>query len=259
MTAAYDTLDIPFSEGKYLYFASDFHLGAPSQAKSIQREKKIVQWLEDIAPKSAAIFLVGDIFDFWFEYKEAVPKGSVRLLGCLAKIRDSGVPVFVFTGNHDIWMFDFFPKELGIPVFRQPQIIQYGQQKLFVGHGDGLGPGDTKFKILKKVFTFPIFQWMFNWLHPDIGIKIARSWSNHSRTDPSTERFMGEDKEWLYQYAVRKSGQSDCRYYIFGHRHLPLQLNLPGGAEYINLGDWIVNFTYLEVGKTKAELKKYAE
>jgi UDP-2,3-diacylglucosamine hydrolase len=257
MPAPYQQLLVPFQEGKSCYFASDFHLGAPSPASSRGRERKIIAWLERVAPSAAAIFLVGDLFDFWFEYKTAVPKGSVRLLGTIASLRERGIPVYVFTGNHDIWMFDYLQDELDVVVYKKPLIVSYNDTQLFVAHGDGLGPGDTKFKVLKKVFTYPLFQWMFRWVHPDIGIKIALAWSSHSRTDPSTEKFMGENKEWLYQYALKKSKELDCKFFIFGHRHLPLELPLSNNATYINLGDWLVNFTFLRFDGVSAKLQKY--
>lgn len=252
-------ISISLAEGKSVFFASDFHLGAPDSAESRIREKKIIRWLDEIYPATAALFLVGDLFDFWFEYKKAVPKGFTRFMSAVARFTDNGIPVYVFTGNHDIWMFDYLEDELGVQILKSPAIFSIGSKTFFVGHGDGLGPGDSKFKLLKKVFTFPPFQWMFKWVHPDIGISIAQSWSDHSRTDPATERFMGKERERLYIYAEQISGKLRADFYIFGHRHLPLDLPLEQGGRYINLGDWLYNYTYLEFDGKNAFLKKFSD
>ncbi len=138
--------------GKKIFFASDFHLGVPSHDTSLAREKRIVKWLDSVKHEAHTIYLLGDIFDFWFEYKRAIPKGFIRLQGKLAELRDAGIPITFFTGNHDMWMFDYFPRELGIPIYRTPQLLQVGNQKLLIGHGDGLGPGDTTYKLIKESF-----------------------------------------------------------------------------------------------------------
>ncbi|EIM78321.1 metallophosphoesterase [Nitritalea halalkaliphila LW7] len=217
-------LTIP--EGKRVYFASDFHLGAPDFSQSKAREEKICRWLERIRTDAAALFLVGDIFDFWFEYKHVVPKGFIPFLGKLADLRQEGLPIYLFTGNHDLWMQDYFPTELGIPVFHQPQSILLNDTKLLVGHGDGLGPGDRKYKVLKKFFTNPACRWLFRWLHPDVGMQIALNWSSSSRASNALKNedfFRGPD-EWLWAYAQQIEAQEHFPYYVFGHRHLPLDL-----------------------------------
>lgn len=259
MSTAYPTIQLDLPVGKKAYFASDFHLGAPDMSKSRIREKKIVQWLQEIRPQTGALFLVGDLFDFWFEYKHVVPKGYTRFLAEVSRFVDDKIPVYVYTGNHDIWMFDYLQEELGVEVLYQPIIFQMNGQRFFVGHGDGLGPGDTKFKFLKKVFTFPLFQWMFGWVHPNVGVGIAQTWSNHSRTNPEEEVFMGEEKERLIVFAKEQLAVHPANYYIFGHRHLPMDIRIGKDARYINLGDWIYNFTYLEYDGTQVELKKYQE
>ncbi|MDN3709557.1 T9SS type A sorting domain-containing protein [Myroides ceti] len=158
-----------------VFFASDQHLGAPTAALSMPREKKFLQWLHQIESEAGALILLGDLFDFWFEYKTVVPKGFVRILGKLAQMRDNGLPIYFFVGNHDLWMSDYFEKELGIPVFYKPQIFEInGRVKLFIAHGDGLGPGDKGYKRMKKVFTNPFSKWLFRWLHPDFGVKLAQ-------------------------------------------------------------------------------------
>jgi UDP-2,3-diacylglucosamine hydrolase len=229
-----------------IYFASDFHLGVPTLEKSQERERKIIRWLDAIKADAQVIFLMGDIFDFWFEYKHAIPKGMIRFQGKLAELVDSGIQVVFFTGNHDMWLFDYFTKELGIPIYRKPLDFVIGNQTFYLGHGDGLGPGDRKYKILKKIFANPICQWLFGGLHPNIGIGIAKYWSRHSRiqsTKKGEEHFLGE-AEWLWTYTKEQEQKKHRDYYIFGHRHLPLDLKVGEKARYVNLGEWLHHCTY---------------
>ena len=248
-------LDFPL-HGKKLFFASDFHLGAPDYISSRERQDRIIAWLDYISDQAAAIFLVGDIFDFWFEYKQVIPKGQLPFLAKLSQFRDRGIPILFFTGNHDLWMQDYFTTELGIPVYTHPIEIQVAGKKILVGHGDGLGPGDPTYKVLKKVFTSPIAQWLFRWTHPDIGISLARAWSSKSRITNSSkdeQRFL-ENDEWLWSYCkvVEQSMAHD--YYVFGHRHLPLQLPVGKSATYYNLGEWVSQNTYLEISAAEVRL-----
>ena len=245
------------SERKHVYFASDFHLGAPNAAESLKREKRIVAWLEYIEPNALEIFLVGDIFDFWFEYKHAVPKGFVRLQGKIAELTDSGIPVHIFTGNHDMWIFDYLPKEIGVEIHRKPIQRQFGTKKFYIGHGDGLGPGDKGYKMLKKVFSNPLSKWSFARLHPNFGIWLANFSSRKSRaaTGHSDKTFLGEDKEWLAIHSKEILEKEHFDYFIFGHRHLPLVLKLNEQSTYYNLGDWIQYYTYLEFDGENASLK----
>ena len=236
---------IQLQKGKQVYFASDFHLGAPNREESLAREKKIVRWLDSIAADAQALFLMGDLFDFWFEYKHAVPKGGVRLQGKLADLSDAGLPITIFSGNHDMWMKDYFPQEFGIPVFHQPREIKINDKSMLIGHGDGLGPGDQRFKVLKRVFRNPLSIWLFGKLHPDLGIGIANAWSKTSRANHMDKDriFMGED-EWLLAYCKEVENRQHHDYYIFGHRHLPLDLAVNSKSRYINLGEWLSHFTY---------------
>lgn len=248
-------LDFPL-QGKKLFFASDFHLGAPSHQESKIREQKIIRWLDYIADEAAAIFLVGDIFDFWFEYGEVIPKGFIPFISKISQLRERGIPVLFFTGNHDLWMKDYFTVELGIPVYQHPIEISVEGKKILVGHGDGLGPGDQTYKVLKKVFTNPFAQWLFRWLHPDLGIRLAKAWSGHSRITniaKNENHFLGDD-EWLWQYCKDLEKRVHHDFYIFGHRHLPLQLDAGKNATYFNLGEWVSQNTYLEFDGTKANL-----
>jgi len=244
---------------KKAYFSSDNHLGAPNYKESRDREAIFVDWLDQIKEDAGVIFLLGDLFDFWFEYKEVVPKGFVRTLGKLAEISDAGIPIYFFVGNHDLWMNDYFEKELNIPVYHEPQVFEINNQLFFIGHGDGLGPGDLGYKRMKKVFTNPFSKWLYRWLHPDLGVKLARHLSVKNKLISGDEdaKFLGEDKEWLVQYAHRKLSEKHYDYFVFGHRHLPMEIQLNENAKYINLGDWINYYTYAEFDGATLSLKKF--
>ena len=276
---------INLQRNKKIYFASDFHLGYPDYQTSLIRERKIVNWLDCIKSDAQVIFLVGDIFDFWFEYKNVIPKGYIRLLGKLAELSDSGTEIIIFAGNHDIWMFDYFTKELGIKVYREFQeyevsvessefrvqslesvetILEINNQKIeqkdnqfytfdsnpytlntkrstfYLVHGDGLGPGDYGYKYLKKVFESKLSQWAFGWIHPQIGISLATWWSGSRKDEERIKRelqFRG-DGEWLWHFAKEQEALEHHDFYIFGHRHLLLDLPVSDNSRYINLGQW---------------------
>jgi UDP-2,3-diacylglucosamine hydrolase len=248
------------STSKNIYFLSDFHLGAPDAAASQVREKRIIQFLNEIKDDAAAIFIVGDLFDFWYEYEHVVPKGYVRILGKLAEITDSGVPVHFFVGNHDMWMKDYFQKEMNIPVYFEPQPFEFSGKKFLIGHGDGLGPGDKGYKFIKKIFRNRLCQWMFGILPPKAGIGIANYFSRKSRAQTGTtdEVFLGEDKEWLITYCKEVLLQTThYDYFIFGHRHLPIDFKLSDTSRYVNLGDWIKYFSYAVFDGNDLALKYY--
>lgn len=252
---------INISAGKKVYFASDNHLGAPTMEQSRPREKKFVAWLDEIKHDAAAIFLLGDLFDFWMEYKTVVPKGFTRTLGKLAEISDSGIPIYYFVGNHDLWMNGYFEEELNIPVFHEPQQYKFNDTSFFIGHGDGLGPGDKGYKRMKKVFTNPVSKWFYRWLHPDWGVRLAQYFSvkNKMISGDDDVKFLGEDKEWLVQYAKRKLETQHYDHFIFGHRHLPLEIGLSENSRYTNLGDWISYYTYGVFDGTKLSLEKFED
>ncbi|WNH08750.1 UDP-2,3-diacylglucosamine diphosphatase [Thalassobellus suaedae] len=233
-------------KGKKIYFASDNHLGAPTQEASRPREKKFVAWLDHIKHDAAAIFLLGDLFDFWFEYKTVVPKGFTRTLGKLAELSDSGIPIYYFVGNHDLWMNGYFEDELNIPVYHKPKEFTFNNKTFFIGHGDGLGPHDKGYKRMKKVFTNPFFKWLFRWAHPDIGMRVAQylSVKNKLISGDDDAKFLGDDNEWLVQYSKHKLKDKHRDFFVFGHRHLPLEIPLNATSKYINLGDWIQYYTY---------------
>ena len=242
---------------KKIYFASDIHLGLPNYEKSLKREKLFVKWLDEIKEDAEEIYLLGDIFDFWFEYKRAIPRGFSRFLGKLCEITDSGIPVYFFTGNHDMWIFDYLPKETGIVLYKEPIIKEIWGKKFYMAHGDGLGPGDRSYKLLKRIFASKFSQWLFARFHPNIGIWIANSWSTHSRYSRETEPFEGEDKEWLILYSKKMLEKEHFDFMIYGHRHYPLDLKLSKNSRYINLGDWLSHFTYAVFDGKELELKKY--
>lgn len=251
-------MNIP--KGKKIYFASDNHLGAPSKQDSLPREKKFVAWLDEIKQDAHAIFLLGDLFDFWFEYKKVIPKGFTRTLGKLAEISDSGIPIYYFVGNHDLWMNGYFEEELNIPVYHNPQEFTFNDKTFFIGHGDGLGPGDKGYKRMKKVFTNPVCKWLFQRLiHPDFGMRLGHYMSVKNKLISGDEdaKFLGEENEWLALYSKKKLEEKHRDYFIFGHRHLPLEINLGNDSKYINLGDWISHYTYGVFDGKTFELKTY--
>jgi UDP-2,3-diacylglucosamine hydrolase len=247
--------------GKHIYFLSDFHLGTPSYAESLKREKKVVAFLDNIKTKAAEILIVGDMFDFWFEYKTTVPKGYVRLLGKLAELTDAGIKIHFFVGNHDMWMRGYFEQELNIPVYFHPKTFEWQGKKFFVGHGDGLGPGDRGYKILKLVFRNKVSQWMFGAVHPSWGIGLANYLSRRSRakTGHKDKKFLGEEGEWLIIFCRQMLAKEHFDYFIFGHRHYPIDYELTESSRYINLGDWLYAFTYAVFDGNKVELKKWED
>ena len=242
---------------KKIYFLSDFHLGSPHLSASHEREKRIVSFLESVRHETKELFLVGDLFDFWFEYRKVVPRGYTRLLGCIASFTDAGIPVHFFVGNHDMWVKDYFQLELGMNVYFEPAAFEFSGKQFLVGHGDGLGPGDHGYKRLKKIFRNPLCQWLFGILPPAIGIGIAEASSQKSRltTGENDGLFLGEEKEWLIQYCKRKLETNRYQYLLFGHRHLPIDYVLTPDARYINLGDWIRYNTYAVFDGNNLELK----
>jgi UDP-2,3-diacylglucosamine hydrolase len=230
---------------KKIYFLSDFHLGAPDASASLVREKIIVNFLEEIRHDASAIFIVGDMFDFWYEYRNVVPRGYVRMLGKLAELTDAGIAIHFFVGNHDMWMKNYLQNELNIPVYFEPKAFEFYNKKFLVGHGDGLGPGDKGYKMLKKFFRNPLCQWMLGILPPGVGMRLANYFSRKSResTGSHEEIFLGEKGEWLITYSRDVLQQTHYDYLIFGHRHLPIDYKI-NNSRYINLGDWIRYFTY---------------
>jgi UDP-2,3-diacylglucosamine hydrolase len=244
---------------KKIYFISDFHLGAPDYKSSLEREKIVVQFLDNIKNDASEIFIVGDIFDFWYEYRKVVPKGYVRLLGKLAEVTDTGIKMHFFVGNHDMWMKNYFQQELNIPVYFESRDFEWNGKKFHIAHGDGLGPGDHRYKFIKSVFRNRFSQWLFGILPPYMGMGLANFLSRRSRaqTGVSEEIFLGEDKEWLIMYSKEMVKKKNFDFFVFGHRHLPIDFRLSNGARYINLGDWIRYYTYAVFDGDRLELKSY--
>ena len=238
-----------------IYFASDFHLGSPNYEESLKREKKIISWLNEIEVDAKKIYLLGDIFDFWFEYEKVVPKGFVRLLAKLADLVDKGIQIHFLVGNHDMWMRDYLEKEIGLKVHFREFIIEEDNQLIFIGHGDGLGKGDYKYKILKSLFTSKICKWLFSRLHPNFGIGLGQAWSNKSRKEK--ENLKSEEKEILVDYCKDQQKNNPVDYYVFGHRHIPMEVKIDERANYINLGDWIHHYSYAVLSDQKLELSKF--
>lgn len=246
---------------KKIYFLSDFHLGTPDAASSLQREKKIVRFLDSIKQDAEQIFIVGDMFDFWFEYSTVVPKGYVRILGKLAELTDAGIRIHFFVGNHDMWMRSYFQTELNIPVYFEPKTFEFNGKKFYVGHGDGQGPGDEGYKFLKKIFRNKICQGLFGIIPPNIGMGLANYLSRKSRAIATRvpERFLGEDNEWLLIYSKEVLQKEHFDYFIFGHRHLPIDFIINENSRYINLGEWINYDSYAVFDGINTELKYYKE
>lgn len=264
MNFNFEKKTITLQDGRRAYFSSDYHLGVPSLPHSREREKLIINWLNAIQHDAQVIFLVGDIFDFWFEYKRAVPKGFVRLLGKLAELSDKGIELIIFTGNHDMWMSGYLTEEIGAPIYRNPVSFTFdsnvGSKTILIGHGDGLGPGDSTYKFLKKVFENSIFQSIFRFVHPDLGMWIAQEWSKRSRIaniKKGEERFMGEDHEWLFQFCREVEQAQHHDFYIFGHRHLVLDMHVNANSRYINLGEWVTQQHYAAFDGKDLTLQKF--
>jgi len=247
------------TSGKKIYFISDLHFGVPGKEDSKTRERRVVQWLQEISKDAEELHLVGDIFDYWFEYKQAVPRGFVRFLGALARVADAGIKVYWYYGNHDMWIFDYIPSEIGVEMVPNSIEKQYNNKKFFIAHGDGLGPGDNGYKFIKKIFRNKVCQWLFARLHPNFGMGVMRFFSKQSRyAEPEAEKsYKGDDHEWLYQYSKDVLDKKSYDFLIFGHRHLPLDKKVKGESRYINLGDWLFHYTYGEFDGESFSLKKW--
>lgn len=249
---------INLEANKKAYFSSDHHFGAPNEKDSLVREKLFVKWLDEIKDDCGVLFLIGDLFDFWFEYKYVVPKGFVRVLGKLAEISDKGIPIYFFVGNHDLWMKDYLEEQINAIVFRDKQDFIINGKEFFIVHGDGKGPGDKGYKRMKKVFTNKVCQFLFYLLHPDLamwlGITVSRK--NKMISGDEDVKFLGIENEWLIMYSRQQLKRKYYDYLIYGHRHLPMEITI-GKAKHINLGDWIDYFTYGIFDGNEFELKTY--
>lgn len=241
-----------------IYFASDFHLGVPDYQSSLIREKRVVRWLDFIKADASAVYLVGDLFDFWFEYKHVIPKGFSRLIGKLCELQDLGIQIHLFHGNHDLWQFGYFEKEIGCTVHDKPITLQLGQHTFYVAHGDGLGPGQTWFKFILSIYRNRFFQRLFALLHPTIGIRVANWFSGQSKlkTAHSDNVFLGNDKEYVILHAEEIMKIQKIDFFIYGHRHLPFDISI-NGSRILNLGDWFSHNTYAVYDGNKLELNSF--
>ena len=251
-------IDIKLNPSKRIYFCSDNHLGSPNRNLSLEREKIFITWLDQIKTDAQAIFFLGDLFDFWFEYKKVVPKGFTRLFGKLAELSDSGIDLFFFVGNHDCWIGNYFEDELGVNVFHKKVDLNIDNYNILIGHGDGLGPGDNKYKFLKLLFRNPILKKLFSFIHPDIGFSLGSFLSQKNKILSGSEKvFESEDKEMLFSYCKGVLKTKYYHFFIFGHRHIPLELDLGNNSKYFNTGDWITHFSYLVYDGTSFNLNYF--
>lgn len=247
------------SKREKLYFISDTHFGVPNEKESSKRERLFCSWLDKAKEDALEIYLLGDIFDFWFEYKNVIPKGYTRLFGKIAELTDSGINVHYFTGNHDMWVFSYFEKELGVQMHRESYTFSFQDKTFMVGHGDGLGPGDKKYKFLKKVFACKFNQRLFAFLHPRIGMGLASFFSKKSRLshDEEDQIYLGDDKERLLIYCKEIAAQQHIDYFIFGHRHLKIDKLVGENSRYINLGEWVHQRNYAVFEDGELYLKEW--
>ncbi len=251
-------ITINLNKGKKVYFSSDNHLGSPNHSESLVREKLFVSWLDQIKTDAQVIFLLGDLFDFWFEYYRSVPKGYTRLLGKLSELCDSGIKIYFFVGNHDYWTLDYFTKEIGMEVLKKPTDFKINNKLFFIGHGDGLGPGDLKYKFLKKIFRNPIFIFLFRINYPWFGIPLGNFFSRKNKIFSGKEiKFEKKENEMLYFFCMKKLKNKFYDFFIFGHRHLPLKIDLGNGSSYYNTGDWINHYSFIIYDEKNVELKYF--
>ena len=245
---------------KHIYFASDFHLGLNQPQTSRERESLIVKWLDSIEENCSELFLLGDVFDFWFEYGESVPKGHVRFLGQLAKMSDKGIKIHLFIGNHDMWQKNYLVEEIGLKLYYKPQVFTFENKKFFLGHGDGLGPGDIKYKIIKSFIRNPFLQFCYSLIHPTLGLRLMKFFSQKNTTSRYQHRIPDIKKEWLVQFSEDTLKSDHIDYFIFGHRHIAIEHTLSNlKSKYINLGDWLDFCTYAMFDGNDLVLKQYDE
>lgn len=241
-----------------IYFVSDVHLGAPALSNNHERELRFAHWLDFISDDVQELYLMGDIFDFWWEYKKVVPRGFTRILGRIANLTDRGIPVHFFPGNHDLWVFDYLPSELGVIVHKEELVSVIRDKKFFLAHGDGLDSSDTGYIRLKKIFSNKKLQWLFSRLHPNFALHIAHQWSKSSRTAKfDKEEEFNVNNDGMYKFAQSFLKQESVDFFIFGHRHKMIDIQLTENSRFVLLGDWIKNFSYGVFDGEKFELKKY--
>ncbi len=247
------------SEKKNIYFASDMHLGMHPPEDSRKREKIIVSWMDDIKSDAKELWLLGDIFDYWFDYRKVIPRGFTRFLGKLAELSDSGIRIHMFPGNHDVWLFDYFPEEFGIEIHQNPVILEIGNKTFYLHHGDGLTPKDKLYLLIKAMFRSKFLQWCYARIHPNGSAAFAQWWSKKSRYGKEmTFPYKGDDKEEQILYSIKqKQKYPEINLFIYGHRHIPYDVKIQEESRVICLGDWIDNFSYGVFDGEEFQLKKY--
>lgn len=230
-----------------VFFASDFHLGLRAGYDPLEREKRVVSWLIEVAPQAREIYLLGDVFDFWWEYSKVVPKGFTRFLGTISSLTDSGLPIHFFTGNHDMWVGKYLSEECGLIIHNKPIIEVIDGKKFYLAHGEGLGTESTAFRVMLAIFRNRTLQKLYSALHPAIGISIGHRWSHNSRLGKGISlEFLGEEKEDLFRHSKIILETEQIDYFIYGHRHLPMTYNLKQGAIITIMGDWITGSSFAE-------------
>lgn len=248
---------------KNIYFISDAHLGSWAVDHRRMQERRLVRFLDNIKDKAAAVYMLGDMFDFWYEWKNVVPKGYTRFLGKVSELTDMGVEVHFFTGNHDIWAFDYLRRECGVVMHYEPLTVELYGKEFYLAHGDGMGDPDRKFKLIRSIFHNRTCQWLFSHLlHPDWAMSFGLNWAMHSRLkrEGAEPPYMGEDKEHLVLYTKEyMKTHPNIDYYIYGHRHVELDLFLTAQTRMMILGDWIGQFTYAQWDGKTLLLDNYIE
>lgn len=248
--------------GKKIYFISDAHLGARFHTDHRAIEKKLVRWLDSVKETASAIFMLGDMFDYWYEYKYVVPKGFIRFLGKLAELSDSGVEIHIFIGNHDVWLFNYLPEEVGAIIHRDVLTVELLGQRFFLGHGDEIDYRSRSFRLLRKLFRNRFCQWLYAGIHPRWSFRFALSWSLNSRKSELKKNqeltYAGEAAEYMVEFAKDYlRTHPDINFFIFGHRHIMLDLMLTKTSRLLIAGDWMKLFSYIEWDGKELSLNQF--
>ncbi|WP_294176296.1 UDP-2,3-diacylglucosamine diphosphatase [uncultured Coprobacter sp.] len=244
---------------KKIYFLSDLHLGARTLKNPLENERRVVRWFDSVKEDASAIYLMGDILDYWYEYKTVVPRGFTRFFGKVAELTDKGIDVHWFIGNHDIWIFDYLPGELGVKVHYAPEIVDLNGKTFYLAHGDGLGDTPLTFRFIRSVFHNRLCQMLYSAIHPRWTVAFAHKWSSHSRQNGNCKDYCGEDNEYLVRYAKEYLEKSSVHidFFVFGHRHIMLDLMIRRDSRVIILGDWINYFSYAVLEGDQMRLEQF--
>jgi UDP-2,3-diacylglucosamine hydrolase len=247
--------------GSLTYFISDLHLGARSTADRLAGERRVVSFLKSIKPTAKRLYLLGDVLDYWFEYRTVVPRGYVRFFGALAELADAGVEITWFIGNHDIWIFDYLPSEIGLRVVDGSEVADIDGRRFFLAHGDGLGKLKPGFRLIRSVFRNRVCQRLFAAVHPRWTVPLAMKWSASSRRaggdGPAVS--MGDNEPYVAATRLILDADPSIDFFILGHRHVLMDREIADGARLIILGDWIYHFSYAVWDGERLSLQKYTE